>query len=306
MSFSLPGRDGGGPQSIYQGSGPDKAYAAFDPARRAANHSSMPPTSPPVNATLREGQYRDGSNLAARFRLHQRFSTSRYPLHRWVFDRFTFPEGGRVLELGCGFGALWKTNRDRIPPHWNVVLSDFSFGMLLDARTDLKSVGTFRFQQIDAIAIPYRDAALDGVIANHMLYHVTDLEGVLREIRRALKPSGVLYASTIGPSHLRELDVIAEPFIGVAPLSRVHQRFGLANGAAALRKVFSDVGCETVRGELRISEVEPVLDYFRSMNSTRLASPDTLSAIRARIEREIAGAGALRVSTESGLFIARP
>jgi len=265
----------------------------------------MAPTSPPVNATLRQGQYRDGSNLAARFRLHQRFSTSRYPFHRWVFDRLALPAGARVLELGCGLGALWKTNRDRIPTDWNLVLSDFSFGMLLDARANLNSIGAFRFQQIDAIAIPYRDASLDGVIANHMLYHVTDLEGALREIRRSLKPSAALYATTIGPSHMRELDEIAEPFIGVAPLSRVHQRFGLANGAAALGKVFSDVGCETVRGQLRITEVEPVLDYFRSMNSTRLASPDTLSAIRARIEREIASAGALRVSTESGLFIAR-
>ena len=56
---------------------------------------------------LRE-QYKDGSNLSARIRLHQRFSTNRYGFFRWMFDRIQIPESARVLELGCGTGILWR------------------------------------------------------------------------------------------------------------------------------------------------------------------------------------------------------
>jgi len=40
---------------------------------------------------LRE-QYKDGANLSARIRLHQRFSTNRYGQMRWILDRIQIPE----------------------------------------------------------------------------------------------------------------------------------------------------------------------------------------------------------------------
>ena len=76
-------------------------------------------------------QYRNASNLNARIDLHQRFSTNKYGWQRWIFDQLDLPLQCRILELGCGPGNLWLENLDRIPESWDIVLSDFSAGMLL-------------------------------------------------------------------------------------------------------------------------------------------------------------------------------
>jgi len=78
--------------------------------------------------------------------------------------------------------------------------------MLEEAQESLHdSLCPFTFAVVDAQAIPYPDAHFDAIIANHMLYHVPDRPKALAEIRRALKPGGHFYASTLGANHLREM-----------------------------------------------------------------------------------------------------
>lgn len=62
-------------------------------------------------AYLLNSQYKDTANFSARVRLHERFSINKYGWHRWVFDHFKSGEGSKVLELGCGPGLLWLSNR---------------------------------------------------------------------------------------------------------------------------------------------------------------------------------------------------
>ena len=124
---------------------------------------------------LRE-QYKDGSNLDARIRLHARFSTNRYGMFRWIFDRFALRADARVLEIGSGTAQLWMRNADRIPPRWRIALSDFSFGMLAEVRAKVARIARpFALTRADVQALPFADATFDAVIANHMLYHVPDI-----------------------------------------------------------------------------------------------------------------------------------
>ena len=144
-------------------------------------------------------QYRTASKLNARVLLHERFSTNKYGWHRWAFDRMECPAESRILELGCGTGLLWSKNRARIPAGWDLTLSDFSPGMLRQAREGIGGARSkLRFMRIDAQAIPFGDGRFDAVVANQMLYHVPDLPRALGEIRRVLKEGGTLYAGTGG------------------------------------------------------------------------------------------------------------
>src|ERR1051325_7418990 len=164
-------------------------------------------------AHLLQSQYQDASNLNARIALHAQFSLNSYGWHRWVMDQFDLPPESRLLELGCGPGTLWLKNRDRIPAEWEIMLSDFSAGMIAEARRNLAEVKpATHFHVFDAQFIPLPDASLDAVIANHMLYHVPDRRKAFAEIPRALKPEGRLYAATSGEEHLRELDALQGRF----------------------------------------------------------------------------------------------
>lgn len=46
-------------------------------------------------------------------------------------------------------------------------------------------------RRADLTALPFEDGAFDAVIASHVLEHIPDDRGAMREIRRVLKPGGV-------------------------------------------------------------------------------------------------------------------
>jgi SAM-dependent methyltransferase len=74
----------------------------------------------------------------------------------------------------------------------------------------------------DEEALPFRDASLDLVVSVLALQFVNDLPGALVQIRRALKPDGLLLAAMVGGESLVELreafaQAEAEVESGVSP-----------------------------------------------------------------------------------------
>ncbi|MGE5252069.1 MAG: class I SAM-dependent methyltransferase, partial [Bacteroidota bacterium] len=156
--------------------------------------------------SLQNGQYRSAANLTSRIDLHRSYSRNPYGWFRWVFDQLDLPPSTRLLELACGRGDLWRDNLDRIPPGWDITLTDLSEGMLADAKTWLAgSPHPFRFERADIQDIPFDDGQFDAVIANHMLYYVADKPGAFREVLRVLRPGGYFFTTTVGEGHLRGL-----------------------------------------------------------------------------------------------------
>jgi SAM-dependent methyltransferase len=257
------------------------------------------------SARLLREQYSDGSNLSARIRLHQRFSTNKYSFFRWMFDRIQIPDNARVLELGCGTGVLWRGSA-QVGPGWRVILSDMSDGMLREARSNLASKGnSFTYLQADAQALPFRDASFDAVIANHMLYHVPDIARALGEVGRVLKPAGFCYAATMGLAHLREMDDMAARFFSLPRMTGAKARFGLESGEPYMRRAFSQVKLERYPNSLVVTEAAPIIDYVCSMRVRSGISDEQVAALRQHLEHEIAAHGEIRITTDSGLFVAR-
>jgi len=249
-------------------------------------------------------QYKDASNLDARIVIHKRFSTNPYGWFNWVFDKLVkLPEDANVLELGSGSGALWSNIADRIPVNWNITLSDLSQGMMDAAWRNLVVTGrNFKFEQIDAQSIPYKDETFDIVIANHMLYHVPDRPKALAEIKRALKKGGHLIATTVGEFHMKEItdwlrrvdmDKDFSPFI---------LPFTLENGAEQLDQFFSKVTISRYEDSLHVTEIEPMIAYLRSASRASEVSEDELAKIKLDLEKELKENGKIFISKDSGLF----
>lgn len=243
---------------------------------------------------LRDEQYGDASRFAARVELHRRFSTSPEPWHHWMFDRMQLAPDARVLELGCGPALMWRGNAERVPSGWRIVLSDFSPGMLETAGRVVAPIDrAFELAVVDAVQISFDTDAFDGVIANHMLYHVPDRERALSEIRRVLAPAGQLFAATIGHRHLHELYELA----GIP--NRASQAFGIENGRAQLEAVFRDVSFHGFDNDLRVTEAAPALAYVESI----VGPLENREEIVRVIDERISADGAFELTSSSGLFV---
>ncbi len=66
------------------------------------------------------------------------------------------------------------------------------------------------YRVADIRALPFEDESFDGVVANHMLYHVPDRPQALAEIRRVLRSAGRVFATTNGGDHLQEIKAFYE------------------------------------------------------------------------------------------------
>ncbi len=295
---------------------------------------------------LKGSQYAGADKLSARIRLHDTYTVSHIDLHRWLFDIMLAAVGStaKVLEVGTGRGDLWKKNAvpdmrleetakiergetttkgrvptpekekfGRIPHGWEITLTDLSAGMLVDNKAHLGDLSArFRYGEADVHALPYPAQTFDAVLANYMLYHAADLPKAIRELRRVLKPSGVLFAMTNGERHMRELNQFVERSgmaqgVESSGLMNVRLAFSLQNGIESLETAFNDVVRLDFPTELHVTEVQPVLDYIASA----LDDPETAMsgaawlALARMLEVRLAEQGVIRISKETGLFIAR-
>ena len=251
-------------------------------------------------------QYRNADNLNTRIGLHQRFSVNPYGWLPWVFDQLDFPSQGCILELGCGTGQLWLDNIDRIPAGWEITLTDFSAGMLQRAQENLSPRRSFRFQVADAQSIPFESEGFDGVLANHMLYHVPDKVKALGEIQRVLKPQGRFYASTVGQTHLQEIGSLVSRFDprldwwGAQP----GEAFTLEDGAALLAGRFTEVTLRRYEDALIVTEPGPLIEYILSGRVTLDARQQVEFA--RFVQQEFARLGGrFHIRKDSGIFISR-
>lgn len=247
-------------------------------------------------------QYKNASNLQARIGLHERFSTNRYDWHRWVFDRLDLPPQSRILELGCGSGLLWSKNQDRIPAGWEITLSDLSPGMLKQAQDNLQVIHrVFRYEIVDAQAIPFDDETFDAVIANHMLYHVPDRPKAYSEAYRVLKAKGCFFAATNGQA-VPSGSVGIRDWIMKSGICRGVEGFSLETGGPELSQRFSVVTQHRYEDSLAITEVKPLIDYVRS---GKPLSDEEIHAFEKVVEHEIALHGVIQIPKAPGMFISQ-
>lgn len=219
-----------------------------------------------------KNQYLNASNISARINLHSLFSQNQQGWFPWIYEQCQIQPGMRILEIGCGDGALWIENRHRIPSETEIILSDISEGMLRDTR---RAIGMddsrFSFMVFDCHRIPYEDQSFDLVIANHLLFYCEDIAQVCSEVRRILKPGGTFICSTYGHRHMEEVSRLVQDFDSRIALSaqKLYERFGCENGYEILNPYFSQTEWRLYEDSLIVSEPEPLISYVLSCHGNQ-------------------------------------
>ena len=254
------------------------------------------------DAAAVRAQYGTSGNLSTRISIHEKYSVNKQGFGNWITEHYRFPEGARVLELGCGTGGMWSGRDGLIRSCAELVLSDFSEGMLEKARDTLKAYPEIRFEQIDIQQIPYADGTFDAVIANMMLYHVPDRARGLREVRRVLKAGGSFYCATYGEHGI--IEYLCGLFAGHGEEGQANVSFTLQNGEAQLRAVFDRVQRYDYEDALAVTDPEDLADYIYSLSGMsglrEMPRAEILSVLRAHLRD-----GVLRVPKEYGMFISQ-
>lgn len=256
---------------------------------------------------LRSEQYATGSNLSARIALHDRYSVNPTPWHRWVFDLLECPPEGRVLEVGCGVGRLWSDNLDRLPEGWWITVADLSPGMVAATEAVFAAAGrSVRAEVADVTGLRHASGCFDVVIANHVLYHlpVADRGRALWQLRRVLRPSGALYASTIGRDHLNEIGALVSRHAGVTGYPHGPEAFGMENGRAQLERAFADARWIDYPDRALVTDACAIADFVRSSARAYGISDEAIELISADAQAVIDREGAFPVTKVSGVFVA--
>ena len=145
---------------------------------------------PDVYATIADADVATQERLAGILELRAGDRQQRAMLDSYLSE-IDFPAGARVLEIGCGTGAVTRVLAAR-PGVTEAVGIDPSPVFISTARELATAAGNVTFEQGDGRSLRFADGDFDAVVAHTTLCHVPEPERVLAEAFRILRPGGTL------------------------------------------------------------------------------------------------------------------
>jgi 2-polyprenyl-3-methyl-5-hydroxy-6-metoxy-1,4-benzoquinol methylase len=128
-------------------------------------------------------------------RLMNAYTRARYDIVLQCIKAAGAVKGSRLLEVGCGDGALCGVLRSRLGVAVTGV--DTSDKGLALARRMFEQRGwAGEFHQVGGYDTGFADASFDLVVCSDVIEHVDDPQAMLREIQRLLSPGGRLVITT--------------------------------------------------------------------------------------------------------------
>ncbi|MCI8825940.1 MAG: methyltransferase domain-containing protein [Lachnospiraceae bacterium] len=247
-------------------------------------------------------QYKTADNLNTRISIHAKYSTNKLGFGNWLFSYYDISPNIKILELGCGTGDIWKTNLHVLDAGVQLLLTDFSEGMISEVKKTFEACKNISYNIVNIENIPYENNRFDKVIANMMLYHVPDLHKGLSEVKRVLSDDGYFYCATYGENGIVPFIAGLLKEYGVKDIT--NKNFTLQNGYKILKKHFSDVKRLDYEDSLAVTDINDILDYLYSLTNITSIAELKRKDLKGILERKMVN-GILNIPKEYGMFICR-
>lgn len=245
--------------------------------------------------------------------IHDRYSVPPNDFAAWALTCVDWRGDERVLDVGAGPGRWYPALRQQAA---NVSY----YGLDLYPGMLRQHPAAGRLVCADAQELPFPDHTFDVVMANHMLFHVPDIERAIGQFRRVLKPDGFLMTTTNSLHNMPELQVLLRRAVTllVPPgTSQFHvpvppsDSFTLETGTRQLARHFYAVVRYDLPGTLVFPSVEPVLSYLESTRAVREPQlpagvnwDDVMVIVREQVSRLLDHFGELVINKLTGLLVA--
>jgi ubiquinone/menaquinone biosynthesis C-methylase UbiE len=217
-----------------------------------------------------------------------------------IAHRLTNLNAGSLLEVAAGTGIVTLALLKTLPHAVSLVATDLNEGMLEVAKVK-DTANRVSWQQADAQALPFPEAAFDAVVCQFGVMFFPDKPKAFREARRVLKKGGRYLFNvwdSIEHNEVAELvtRAVADLFPNDPPqfLARTpHGHHDKEPIVAALEDVgFADVAVETVTGRSRapsaadavigLVQGTPLRSEIESRDARRLTEATEAAAARVR------------------------
>lgn len=230
----------------------------------------------------------------------------------WMLARHDWRGDERVLDVGAGVSQYAPALHDYLP-NISYHALDLSMGMLrvsLARRTKTNA---------NVLALPFADGTFDVVMAHHMLNHVEDVDQALHEIKRVLKPDGLVMIMTHAHDSLRQyqelirhalllLSTPGQPYRNPQP---IHAGFTLESGTIHLSRRFYAITRHDLPALIVMPSADPAITYMETLRHfyepffpPSVRWDDVMMLIRNQIERIIAHTGEMVIEKLTGVLIA--
>lgn len=136
---------------------------------------------------MEKGSYTPGYSVPVLSFMEQRTAES----HAGFFLPQLLP-GWRVLDAGCGPGSITLGLARKVAPG-RVIGIDIEESQFAKAREQARQEGLdIEFKTANISHLPFGDGYFDAVFSHAVLQHLTEPEAGLAELRRVLKPGGMI------------------------------------------------------------------------------------------------------------------
>jgi len=267
-------------------------------------------------ADIIKQHYATDKHLRIRQETHDKYTVPDRSYVDWVLQRVAWQGNEQILDVGCGPG-LYFSKLIKMHPQIRYTGIDLVAAMLQhhpDAQVKRHLLLG------DVQHLPFEKRCFDVIMANHMLYHVLEIEQAIEEMRRVLKPGGILVVATNSMQTMPELQVLMRRAIvlltrGGAAQIRAPElpsdRFALENGTRILSQHFYAVVRHDLPSALVFPDVEPAMAYLESTRDLReqflpddVIWDDVMMIMRQQISQLVKHLGELVINKQAGVLIA--
>lgn len=106
-------------------------------------------------------------------------------------ERLAQLDGGRVLDVGTGPGDFARGLAEGLASYREIIGIDTSESRINEARHQV-ALNRVRFELMDATQLQFASESFDTAAISNTLHHLRDPRLVLSEMKRVLKPGGVM------------------------------------------------------------------------------------------------------------------
>lgn len=194
---------------------------------------------------------------------YEKYGSRQRDWYPWLFRQLQLSENERVLDIGGGYGLVWRCSFPQIPRGVHIRVLDKARDELdaLEAyvhenRHLLQKGSSFSFENADVNHAAIDKGAYDCIVSLHMWCYIENRVAYLDKVYQALKPQGRICANFNWKDYVPALDQLLKGFsrdLDIEPLNGKQHTF-LLEMERDFRARFPDTTCASYDNELHISD----------------------------------------------------